>query len=149
MSEAQVMTVAGLEEGSVKALASELRGELIQPGDENYEAARRVYNGMVDKRPGLIARCTDTADVIAAVNFARQNGLELAIRGGGHNVAGMGLSDGGLVIDLSLMKSVHVDPQARTARVQGGCTLGKSITPPTPSAWEYPVALSQQPASPD
>lgn len=124
MSEARVMTAAGLEEGSVKAFASELRGELIQPGDESYEAARRVYNGMVDKRPGLIARCADTADVIAAVNFARQNGLELAIRGGGHNVAGMGLSDGGLVIDLTRMNSVHVDPQTRTARVQGGCTLG-------------------------
>ncbi|HWE62491.1 MAG TPA: FAD-dependent oxidoreductase, partial [Chloroflexota bacterium] len=105
-------------------LAARLRGAVIQPGDASYEAARQVYNRMIDKRPGLIVRCVDVADVIAAVNFARDYRLTLAIRGGGHNGGGLGTCDGGLVIDLSSMKGTHVDPAARTVRVAGGCTWG-------------------------
>jgi len=113
-----------LDEAAVTALKGSLRGELIQPGDGRYDEARQLYNGMIDKRPGLIARCVDAADVQAAVNFARENGLLLAVRGGGHNGAGLGSCDGGLVIDLSLMKGIRVDQAAGTVRVEGGCLWG-------------------------
>jgi FAD/FMN-containing dehydrogenase len=109
---------------SVEQLRSRFRGDLIQPGDASYENARKVYNAMIDKRPQLIARCVDVADVIAAVDFGRENGLLTAVRGGGHNGGGLGVCDGGLVIDLSRMKGVRVDPSARTARVGPGCTGG-------------------------
>jgi FAD/FMN-containing dehydrogenase len=105
-------------------LKMSLRGQLIEPHDADYENCRKVYNGMIDKRPSMMARCVDEADVIAAVNFARERNLLVAIRGGGHNGAGLGMCDGGLVIDLSLMKGTHVDPVAGTIQVQGGCTLG-------------------------
>src|SRR5215210_4066067 len=117
-------TTAVLEEGTVEGLRAGLRGELIEPGNEAYDEARKVYNAMIDKRPRLIARCADVADVISAVNFARENGLLVAIRGGGHNGAGLGICDDGLVIDLSHMKGVRVDPEKRTARVGGGCLWG-------------------------
>ncbi|WP_377730321.1 FAD-binding oxidoreductase [Paraburkholderia caffeinitolerans] len=100
-----------------------LLGEVIEPVDARYDDARRVYNAMISKRPGLIARCADVADVIACVNFAREHGLLLAVRGGGHNGGGLGVCDDGLVIDLSAMRGVHVDPAARTVRVEGGCRL--------------------------
>jgi FAD/FMN-containing dehydrogenase len=115
------MTVKALDSSTLKA---SLRGELIQPGDEHYDAARKVYNGMIDRRPALIARCADVSDVIAAVNFARENDLLVSIRGGGHNAGGLGVCDDGLVIDLSLIRYTHVDPAARTVRVGGGCTWG-------------------------
>jgi FAD/FMN-containing dehydrogenase len=105
-------------------LRSAVRGIVLQPGDAGYEEACAVYNGMIHRHPAVIARCADVADVIAAVNFARENDMLLAIRGGGHNGAGLGTCDDGLVIDLSLMKGVRVDPEARTARVAGGCTWG-------------------------
>ena len=98
------------------------RGRLIGPSDKDYDEARALYNGMIDKRPKVIARCTDAADVMAAVNYARDNKLLLAIRGGGHNGPGLGSCDGGLVIDLSQMRSVRVDPASRTVRVDPGCT---------------------------
>jgi FAD/FMN-containing dehydrogenase len=98
------------------------RGRLIGPSDKDYDEARALYNGMMDKRPKVIARCTDAADVIAALNYARDNELLLAIRGGGHNGPGLGSCDGGLVIDLSQMRSVRVDPASRTVRVDPGCT---------------------------
>jgi FAD/FMN-containing dehydrogenase len=101
-----------------------LRGRLIRPIDSDYDSARSLYNGMIDKRPAMIARCVDAADVIAAVNFAREQDLLLAIRGGGHNGPGLGSCDGGLVVDLSMMKSVRVDPESRTVRVDAGCTSG-------------------------
>lgn len=113
-----------LEESAIQELTIRLRGRLIRPGDADYEQARRVYNGMIDKRPALIARCVDVADVIAAVNFAREQEITLAVRGGGHNGPGLGTCEGGLVIDLSEMRGVHVDPAARTAHVEGGCTWG-------------------------
>jgi FAD/FMN-containing dehydrogenase len=102
----------------------QLRGTLIRPGDATYDAARALYNGMIDKRPRLIARCANVADVMAAVNFAREQGLLLAIRGGGHNGPGLGSVNDGLVIDLSMLKSVRVDPAKRTVRVEPGCTAG-------------------------
>jgi FAD/FMN-containing dehydrogenase len=113
-----------LNEQTIQAFRAGLRGPLIQPGDKDYDAARALYNGMIDKRPRLIARCVDVADVIAAVNFSREQGLLVAIRGGGHNGPGLGSCDDGLVIDLSMMKSVRVDPASRTVRVDAGCTSG-------------------------
>ena len=107
------------------AFAANMRGDLVRPGDDAYEDARQLYNAMIDKRPALIARCADVADVIAAVAFAREAGLPLAIRGGGHNGGGLGSVDDGLVIDLAAMNGVRVDPEARTVRVEGGATWGK------------------------
>ena len=116
-------TTRAISEGAITALADSLRGDLIQPGDAGYEVARAVYNAMIDKYPALIVRCRDVADVIAGVNFARDQGLLLSIRGGGHNGAGLGIVDDGLVLDLGLMHGVRVDPVARTARVEGGALL--------------------------
>jgi FAD/FMN-containing dehydrogenase len=113
-----------LGRSTVDQFAAALRGRLIQPDSPDYDAARSVYNGMIDRRPALIARCVDVADVIAAVNFAREHGLPLAVRGGGHSGPGLGVCDDGLVIDLSSMNGVRVDPARRTARVAGGCTWG-------------------------
>ena len=101
-----------------------LRGALIDRDDSDYDEARKLYNGMIDKRPLMIARCADVADVIAAVNFGRDHGLLIAIRGGGHNGPGLGSVDDGLVIDLSVMKGVRVDPESRRVRVSPGCTSG-------------------------
>ena len=106
------------------AFAGDFRGDLIRPPDAGYDEARRLYNGMIDKQPRLIARCADIADVIRAVNFGRDSGMTIAIRGGGHNGPGLGSVDDGLVIDLSSMKGVRIDPVARTARVGAGCTQG-------------------------
>ncbi|MDX8532881.1 FAD-binding oxidoreductase [Mesorhizobium sp. VK25A] len=105
-------------------LRESLRGEVILRDDAGYDEARKVYNGMIEKRPLLIARCADVADVITAVKYARDNDLLIAIRGGGHNGAGLGICDSGLVIDLSIMKGIHVDPKTRTVRVGPGCTSG-------------------------
>src|SRR6266511_2345717 len=104
----------------VTALASTFTGQLLRPGDAGYDEARKVHNGLIDKRPALIARCRGLADIADAVKMARDRKLEVAVRGGGHNVAGRATIDGGLMIDLSLMKGIHVDPKARTARAQGG-----------------------------
>ncbi|GGH59679.1 FAD-linked oxidase [Comamonas phosphati] len=106
-------------------LAATFRGQLLQPADAGYEAARRVHNGLVDKRPALIARCLGVADVAAAIDLTRRLGLELAVRGGGHNVAGRAMVDGGVVADLSLMKGIRVDVQRGTAWAQGGVTWGE------------------------
>jgi FAD/FMN-containing dehydrogenase len=109
----------------VRAFDDAFAGQLIGPGDEGYETARRVWNGMVDRRPVLIARCADEGDVVAALSFARERGLPVAVRGGGHNVAGNAVCDGGVVIDLSRMKSIDVDSAGRTARAQPGVLLGE------------------------
>jgi FAD/FMN-containing dehydrogenase len=114
-----------LEEGAIAALRSRFRGELIQPGDETYEPARRVWNGAIDRHPALVARATGVADVQAAVRFTRERTLALAVRGGGHNVAGTAVCDGGLVLDCSPMKGVWIDPVARTARAQPGLLWGE------------------------
>ncbi|HSF07422.1 MAG TPA: FAD-binding oxidoreductase [Methylomirabilota bacterium] len=107
---------------AVTALASTFTGQLLRPSDPGYDEARRVHNGLIDKRPALIARCRGLADIVDAVKLARDQKLEVAVRGGGHNVAGRATIDGGMMIDLSLMKGLHVDPKARTARAQGGLT---------------------------
>jgi FAD/FMN-containing dehydrogenase len=104
---------------------TDFEGRLIGPEDADYDDARKVYNAMIDKRPGVIARCTNPADVRRTVTFAREHDLLLAVRGGGHNGAGLGTCDHGVVIDLSQLKEIHVDPQAHTVRVGGGCTWGE------------------------
>lgn len=114
-----------LDEAAVQELAASFRGQLVRSRDDGYDGARAVFNAMVDRRPALIARCTGVADVMAAVRFARDNGLPLAIRGGGHSVPGYGVCEGGVVVDLSPMKGVWVDPEARTARAQAGLTWGE------------------------
>lgn len=108
----------------IAAFKATLRGELIEPGDEHYDSARKVYNGMIDRHPRFIVRCADVADVISAVHFCRENKLLTAVRSGGHNGGGLGVCDNGLVIDLSPMKGVSVDPEAKTVWVAAGCTLG-------------------------
>jgi FAD/FMN-containing dehydrogenase len=112
------------EARSSDALRAQIAGSVLSPSDGGYEDARRVHNGLIDRRPALVARCSGTADVQAAVRFGRERGLEIAVRGGGHNVAGNAVCDGGLMIDLSAMRGVHVDPRARRARAQGGATWG-------------------------
>ncbi len=109
-----------IHEAVVQDLRSTLRGDLLQLGDAGYEAARTIWNGMIDRHPALIARCRGAADVLAAVNFAREQGLPLAVRGGGHGVAGKAVCDGGLMIDLSPMKSIRIDPIGRTAHAEPG-----------------------------
>ena len=108
---------------TVTALRSGLRGTVAFPGEDGYDAARTIWNAMIDRRPGLVVRCLGASDVINAVKLARDEKLLVAVRGGGHNIAGNAVCDGGLLIDLSLMKSVHVDPASATARVQPGATL--------------------------
>ena len=114
-----------VEESVVAGLQSQLRGEVLQPGDESYDKARKVWNGMIYKKPALIVRCASADDVVAVVSFARENGILLAVRGGGHNVAGTAVADGGLVVDLSPMKGVQVDPERHTVRAEGGVTIGE------------------------
>lgn len=114
-----------LDEQAIQKFSQKFQGSLIRPEDADYDEARAVWNGMIDKYPALIARCTGVADVITAVNFAREYDLLVAVRGGGHNVAGYATCDGGLVIDLSGMKGIHVDPEARVARAQAGVTWGE------------------------
>ena len=113
-----------MSQKSLEELKSVFRGQLVLPEDAAYDSARKVYNAMIDKRPRLIARCVDVADVMAAVQFGRENNLLTAIRGGGHNGAGLGTCNDGLVIDLSRMKGIRVDPAAKTVRVEGGCVWG-------------------------
>lgn len=114
-----------MTDDEIARFAAELRGPMIQPGDADYDEARKLYNAMIDRHPRLIVRCTDVADVMAAVKFGRASGLPIAIRGGGHNGAGFGGVDDGLVVDLSQMKGVRIDPVSRTVRVGPGCTTGE------------------------
>jgi len=109
-------------EEALSKLSPNLRGSVITPASGEYETARKVYNGMIDRRPDAIVRCANVSDVRAAVNFARQESLTVAVRGGGHNGAGLGVCDHGIVIDLSPMKGVRVDPGTNTVRAEAGCT---------------------------
>ena len=109
---------------TAEGLRQSVRGDVIAPNDEGYEDARRVFNAMIDRRPAFVVRCAGTADVVAAVAFARENELDLAVRGGGHSVPGFGTADDAVVIDLSGMRDVQVDPEQSTARAGGGTTWG-------------------------
>src|SRR5690606_1392725 len=104
-------------------LRLDFQGDVLLPGDDAYDGARKIWNAMIDKRPAAIARCSSTPDVVRAVNFARDNNLLLAVRGGGHNIAGNAVCDDGLMIDLSQMKEVVVEPGTHRATVDGGATL--------------------------
>ena len=113
------MTTATMEQ-----IQEQVRGDVITPSDASYEEARRVYNAMIDRRPEVVVQCANAGDVMTAVRYAREHHLDIAIRGGGHSVPGFGTVDGGLVIDLSRMRGVRVDPDNRTARAEGGATWG-------------------------
>jgi FAD/FMN-containing dehydrogenase len=129
MTEIRISTLKGgtiaLSNDILTALRSELHGNLCLPGEAGYDDARTIWNAMIDRRPGAVARCRGASDVISAVRLARDNGLLVAVRGGGHNIAGNAVCEGGLLIDLSPMRSVHVDSKERTARVEPGVTLGE------------------------
>jgi FAD/FMN-containing dehydrogenase len=129
MTDLRVITSDGgatiLEEAAVQAFADNLRGPLLRPADSGYDEARKVWNGMIDRRPALIARCAGVADVMTAVRFARTHGLLVSVRGGGHNITGNAVCEGGLMIDLSPMKSVRVDQAKRVARAEAGLTWGE------------------------
>jgi FAD/FMN-containing dehydrogenase len=114
------MSTTAIDSDRLAALAANFSGEILSPGSTGYDECRRVHNGLIDKRPAVIARCRGTADVADAISLARESGLEISVRGGGHNVAGRAVTEGGIMVDLSLMKGIHVHPDARTARAQGG-----------------------------
>ncbi|MGH2362112.1 MAG: FAD-binding oxidoreductase, partial [bacterium] len=109
---------------TIEQLRERVRGEVITAHDDGYEQARKVFNAMIDRRPRVVVRCANAGDVMAAVDFSRENQLDLAVRGGGHSVPGFGTCDDGVVVDLSRMRGVRVDPKARTARAEGGATWG-------------------------
>ena len=113
-----------LQEDTIRKFKESLRGELILSDDTGYDDARSIWNAMIDRRPALIVRCLGVADVVTCVNFAREHGLILSIKGGGHNIAGLAVCEGGLMLDMSRMRGVWVDPTTRTARAQAGCLLG-------------------------
>src|SRR5262245_19205497 len=116
---------AGIDAEALEAFVVGIRGRVLRPGEPGYDEARAIWNGLIDRRPALIVQCSGTADVVDAVNFAREQRLPLSIKGGGHNVGGNAVNDGGLVIGLSQMRGVHVDPAAGIVRAQGGATWGE------------------------
>lgn len=129
MSDLRVTTTQGQEttlaETAVERFKKSIRGKLIERGDQDYDEARTVFNAMIDRYPALIIRCAGVADTIDSVNFARDNNLSVAVRGGGHNVTGSAVCDGGIVIDLSQMKGMRIDPVARTVQTEPGLTWGE------------------------
>ena len=118
-------TTRTLDRADVETLAASLTGRVLQTDHDDYEEARRVHNGLIDRRPALIVRCRTAADVAEAIRFARRGGLEISVRGGGHNVAGLAVADDAVMIDLAEMRSIKVDPDARTARAEGGVNWGE------------------------
>src|SRR4051794_14632644 len=116
------MTITDFDHERLEALRARFSGPVLSSADDGYEEARRIHNGLIDRRPVLIARCHDTADIASALRLANEEGLAVSVRGGGHNVAGRAVLDGALMIDLSLMKKIDVDPDAKTLRAQGGVT---------------------------
>lgn len=118
------MTAKAMDQSTIDNLKSDLRGELLLPGSTNYDEARSIWNGMIDRKPALIARSLGVADVVRSVNFAKENGLLVSIKGGGHNISGLAVCDGGLTIDMSLMRGAWVDHSSNTVHAQAGCLLG-------------------------
>ena len=123
-------------------------GELINPADAGYEQARRVHNGLINKHPALIARCRTVPDVVDAVNLGRQQAAEISVRAGGHGIAGLAITDGGLMIDLAPMKGIKVDRRSRTVWAQGGVTWKNSTVPRPVTAWPPPAGSCPPRASP-
>ena len=121
----QTIEPPSIDESSLNDLRSSFRGQLIRPADTDYDSSRKIWNGSIDRRPALIARCTGVSDVQSAVRFAREHELLTAVRGGGHSFPGLSLCDGGIVVDLGGMKRIHVDAEARTVRAQAGVLLGE------------------------
>jgi len=121
----ETVAAARLDDAVIREFAAGLRGRMLRPGDEGHDLARRHYNALIDKHPALIVHCAGGVDVMAAVNFARTHHILVAVHGGGHNLAGRALVDGGMVIDLSSMKGIPVDPGRRTVRAEGGVTWGE------------------------
>ena len=134
-----------LDAAVVEAFKATLGGEQQLAGDPGYEQARLVWNGMIDRRPARIVRCRGAADVVAAVNFAREHSLLISVRGGGHNVAGTAVCEGGMMIDLSGMRGVRVDAAARSVRVEGGALLGDVDRETQCLGWPCRAAMSRKP----
>ena len=133
---------------TIQELTDRLRGRVVVPGDAGYDAARSVWNGMIDRRPALIVMCAGVGDVMAAVTYARAHDLPVAVRGGGHNVAGTAVCDDGVVVDVSGMRGVRVDPARRTVWAQAGCTWGTLTARPSRSGWRCRAAWCPRRASP-
>ena len=125
MTEATTIQAPAVSADGLEALAAGLRGRVIGPDAPDYDAARAIWNGMIDRRPAVIVHCAETGDVIRAVRFAREHDLRVAVRGGGHNVAGTAVCDRGMMIDLSAMKGVEIDPRGRTVRAEPGLLWGE------------------------
>jgi len=132
-----------IDQATIEEFKLNLRGQLILPGDEDYDEACKIYNAMIERRPGLIARCADVGDVMAAVNFARENDVLVAIRGGGHNGPGLGTCDDGLVIDMSAIKYTRVDPQRVPYKLEGVAHRVMWTMQLMPSVWPSPPESSQ------
>ncbi len=139
--------VAALDADTIQAFRESLRGELLTPDDPRYDDARAVRNGLIDRYPALIARCSGTADVVACVNFAREQGLPITVRGGAHNVAGNAVNDGGVVVDLSGMRGVYVDPAERRCAPRGEPPGARSTARRSSLASPCRAGSSPQPAS--
>src|SRR5258706_16329200 len=133
---------------ATETFIGKMRGPIIRPMDADYDAVRSLYNGMIEKSPVMIARCTDVADIVTAVNFARESDLRVAIRGGGHNGPGLGSVDDGLMIDMSMMKGVRVNPTAHTVRSVPAAPKAMSTTPRISTGWPCRPASSRRPVSP-
>ena len=153
MADIVIKTIDGkstsLSSGALDALRGGLRGGLSLPGETGYDEARTIWNAMIDKRPAAVVRAVGASDVIQTVRLAAQHGLLLSVRGGGHNIAGNAVCDGGLMLDLSRMGSVRVDPQARTARVEPGARLADLDKETQALVSRHPWGSTRRPGSPD
>jgi len=144
----QLATEAPLDPEARRVFTEGVRGAVLTSGDPGYDDARAIWNGLIDRQPALIVQCTGAADVVDAVNFARERGLLLSVKGGGHNVAGNAVNDGGLVIDLSQMRGIHVEPSTQTVRAQGGALWGDCAGRPNCSGSPSRAGSSRPRASP-